>query len=231
MPNETTRVLLVEDDLRIRVELLDALRGSGFHVACASDVAEARAAMLRDQDLVLLDLGLPDGDGLDLCRDLRACGRDVPIIVLTARDAPEQRVRGLDVGADDYVVKPFHMPELLARIRSVLRRARGTLGPGRIVRGSVWADPDARVAGVGERALQLAPREFDLLLFFLRHPDRTWSREQLLDRVWGAAFDGGRRTVDLHVSRLRVEIEANPADPRLLKTVWGAGYRLEADAP
>jgi two-component system response regulator MtrA len=226
MRNATARILLVEDDERIRKELLDGLRGSGFDVDVSVLGRHARLALQRDYDLVLLDLGLPDGDGLDLCRELRARGRSVPVIILTARDAPEHRVRGLDVGADDYVVKPFHMPELIARVRSVLRRAGRTVGPGRAQFQDLWVDPQSRTARRGERVLDLTRREFDLLLFFLRFPGRTWTRDQLLDRVWGPTFGGDSRTVDLHVRRLRAKIEDDPGDPKYLATVWGVGYRM-----
>lgn len=220
------RILLVEDDERIRKELLDALRAASFDVEVAISLEGARRSAERDYDLILLDLGLPDGDGLDLCRSLRASGRGLPIIILTARDAPEQRVRGLDVGADDYVVKPFHLPELVARVRSVLRRAGRSVGPGEVNLGELSADPESRVARRGGRPIELKRREFDLLLFLMRHPGRTWTRDQLLDRVWGADYDGDSRTVDLHVRRLRTKVEDDPSDPRLIETVWGVGYRL-----
>ena len=153
----------------------------------------------------------------------------MPIIILTARDAPEDRVRGLDVGADDYVIKPFHLPELIARVRSVMRRAGHAFGPGRVQHGILWADPERHVAGLDRTEVVLKPREFDLLLFLLRHPGRTWTREQLLDRVWGAEYEGDIRTVDLHVRRLRAKIEEDASDPRYLETVWGVGYRLREE--
>ncbi len=226
MPTRELQLLVIEDDERIRRELLDALRAAGFGVTVAVCVADAERAIHRQHDLILLDLGLPDGDGLDLCRHLREAGRGVPIVILTARDAPEQRVRGLDVGADDYVIKPFHMPELLARIRSLLRRAGRAIGPGVARCGDLWADPESRKAGCDERSLELTPREFDLLIFLLRHPGRAWTRDQLLDRVWGADYDGENRTVDSHIRRLRSYIEADPGDPRYIGTVWGIGYRM-----
>ena len=220
------RVLLVEDDARIREELCDALGAAGFSVEAAATLREARAALERPLDLLLLDLGLPDGDGLVLCRALRAAGRELPILVLTARDAPDQRVRGLDVGADDYVVKPFHMPELLARVRSLLRRAGRTFGPGKLAHDDLWIDPETRRAGRAEREISLKPREFELLLFLVRNPGRAWTRDQLLDRVWGPDYAGDARTVDLHVRRLRAKIELDASDPRLIETVWGVGYRM-----
>ena len=226
MTRQANQLLLIEDDERIRRELLDALRAAGFDVEVAASAADARRIMQRQFDLMLLDLGLPDGDGLDLCRQLRQAGRGVPIVILTARDAPEERVRGLDVGADDYVVKPFHMPELLARIRSVLRRAGRTVGPGVARSGDLWADPESRKAGCGERLLELTPREFDLLIFLLRHPGKAWTRDQLLDRVWGPTYEGESRTVDSHIRRLRSYIEEDSGDPQYIGTVWGVGYRM-----
>jgi len=226
MRSVTARILLIEDDERIRKELLDALRASGFDVDVSVLARHARLALQQDYDLVLLDLGLPDGDGLDLCRELRASGRSVPVIILTARDAPEQRVRGLDVGADDYVVKPFHVPELIARVRSVLRRAGRAVGPGLARWRDLTADPESRTAQRGGEPLDLTRREFDLLQFFLRFPGRTWTRDQLLERVWGPSYEGDARTVDLHVRRLRVKIEHDPGDPKYLSTVWGVGYRM-----
>lgn len=219
-------ILLVEDDERIRKEMLDALRAGGFHVDVAVSVADAERALQSQYDLMLLDLGLPDGDGLDLCRDLRNAGRSIPIIILTARDGPDQRVRGLDVGADDYVIKPFHMPEMVARIRSLLRRTGRASGSGPVRVGDLWADPDAHQAGRGELGFSLKPREFDLLVFLMRHPGRAWTRDQLLDRVWGASYAGEARTVDSHVRRLRACIEEDAGDPRYIQTVWGVGYRM-----
>lgn len=229
MPKTKTEILLVEDDTRIRNELLDALRAAGFGVDVSVSKRDAELALRREYDLVLLDLGLPDGDGLDLCRNLRNGGRGLPIIILTARDTPDQRVRGLDVGADDYVVKPFHLPELLARVRSVLRRAGRSTGPGPVRCGEVWADPESRTAGRGSAALEMTPREFDLLEFLLRHPGRAWTRDQLLDRVWGSEYEGETRTVDSHIRRLRAHIEDDPSDPRYIETVWGVGYRMSEE--
>lgn len=229
MASPEIKLLVVEDDDRIRRELLDALRAAGFKVDVAVSCEDAENALTHDYDLMLLDLGLPDGDGLDVCRSLRQRGRSMPIIVVTARDEPDQRVRGLDVGADDYVVKPFHLPELVARVRGVLRRTGRTPGLGPVRLGALWADPDSRTAGLGDRRLELTPREFDLLVFLLRHPGRAWTRDQLLDRVWGPSYRGEARTVDSHVRRLRAQIGEDPGDPRSIETVWGVGYRLRED--
>ncbi|MDA1266600.1 MAG: response regulator transcription factor [Planctomycetota bacterium] len=225
MPKEP-RILVVEDDIRIRRELLDALRSTGFEVDVAVSYRDALISSEREYALILLDLGLPDGDGLDLVRHLRGNGRGVPILILTARDTPDSRVRGLDAGADDYVVKPFHMPELVARVKSILRRSGRVVGQGMVQLDRLWIDAEARKAGKDEAEVTLKPREFDLLLFLMQHPGRTWTRDQLLDRVWGAGFTGDARTVDLHVRRLRAKIEDDSSDPRFIETVWGVGYRM-----
>lgn len=222
--------MLVEDDPQIRSVLLDALRGSGFSVSPCETRREAEF-LLADGDfgLLLLDLWLPDGDGLELCRQLRFDGSSIPIVILTSRDEPDEVVRGLDVGADDYIVKPFRVAELLARIRSVLRRSTPR-GRGALQVGPISANAETRRAWLGDDELQLKPREFDLLLFFLRSPGRVWTRSQLLERVWGPSFEGDDRTVDLHVGRLRAAIEENPRDPQWIETVWRVGYRFHEEA-
>ena len=230
-PLAAPRLLLVEDDLRIRRELVDALEAAGYAVEVAASFAAARAALDTRRDLLLLDLGLPDGDGLDLCRELRRTGSELPILILSARDQPEQRVRGLDVGADDYIVKPFNLPELLARVRSALRRSGAAASPARLGVGDLWLDRESRRVGRGELRVQLKPREFDLLEFLLQHPGRAWTRDQLLARVWGPGYDGDARTVDSHVRRLRAQIEVDPADPVYIETVWGVGYRMREAPP
>lgn len=226
MTRTKPKILLVEDDSRIRRELMDALRGEGFVVDVAVSVRDGWRAIQRDYHLILLDLGLPDGDGMQLVRSLRASGRGVPILILTARDGPQHRVRGLDEGADDYVVKPFHMGELMARVRTILRRAGRSVGMGTVQHETLWIDPESRRAGRDQREIALKPREFDLLLFLMRHPGSAWTRDQLLDRVWGRSFTGDSRTVDLHVRRLRAKIEEDASDPRFIETVWGVGYRM-----
>ena len=226
MLNDRPHLLLVEDDDRIRQELLDGLGNGGFEVDVATTLRSAEDLLDGAYDLMLLDLGLPDGDGLDLCQALRERGRSLPVLILTARDAPEQRVRGLDVGADDYVVKPFHLPELIARVRTILRRAGRAPGPGRISNGALWLDPETRRTGRGEDEVRLKPREFDLLRFLMRNPGRTWTRDQLLDQVWGKGYQGDARTVDLHIRRLRTKVEEDASDPHLIETVWGVGYRM-----
>lgn len=228
MTTAVPRILLVEDDDRIREELARVLGSEGYSVDACSSLTLARHAVERTKPaVVVLDLGLPDGDGLELCRELRARGDSTPIIVLTARDGPEERVIGLDSGADDYVVKPFHPPELAARVRSVLRRSQPEADDDAkvVLSCGLWADPVARSAGKGDRPIDLKRREFELLLFLMRNPGRAWSREQLLERVWEEGFSGDARTVDLHVQRIRAKIEDDKSDPRYIETVWGIGYR------
>ena len=226
MTSTNPRILLVEDDENIRRPLLRDLREADFSVDFDVTLEDARRNLERGYDLLLLDLGLPDGDGLELCRSLRRTDPDLPIVILTARDAPEQRVHGLEAGADDYVVKPFHVPELVARLRTVLRRSGRQDSDGRVSCGDLWADPRSRRAGRGDELLDLRRREFDLLVFFLGHKGRTWTRDQLLSRVWGPGYEGDVRTVDLHVGRLRARIEDDPGAPRWIRTVWGVGYRM-----
>lgn len=225
MPTE--RILLVEDDPRVRHELRVTLTAYGVEVSEAADLAQARLANAAEHTMVLLDLGLPDGDGLAFCRELRDSGVVTPIIVLTSRDDTHDRVAGLDAGADDYVVKPFDAEEVLARIRSVSRRSRQQV-TNRVHRhGDLWVNADSREAGRGDTKIMLAPREFDLLLFLIQHPGKAWTRDQLLERVWGLRGGvGDSRTIDLHVRKIRKKIEDHPAEARLIATVWGIGYRF-----
>ena len=226
MPRNDDRLLLIEDDHRIRCELLEALNQEGFDTQVAISPKDARAALEQSFGGLIIDLGLPDGNGLNLVRELRAQGRGLPILILTARDAPEERVQGLESGADDYVVKPFHLPELIARIKNLLRRSGRNFGKGPIQYAELTLDPEARTATRHGELLTLKPREFALLLFLVQHPGRTFTRDQLLDEVWGNEYTGDARTVDLHVRRVRARIEDDPGDPRLIHTVWGVGYRM-----
>jgi two-component system response regulator ResD len=222
------RILLVEDDPRLRAELLATLGEAGYEASFARSLAEARRRARHTPDVILLDLVLPDGNGLTLCQELRRAGVDVPIIAITARDAIEQRVEGLDAGVDDYLVKPFSVVELLARIRSATRRYLGKVASDRLAVGDLWLDPRTKCAGRGDVELEFTPQEFELLQFLLQNPGVAWSREQLLRHAWGLSHAvGDQRTVDTHVRRLRVKIEDDPARPRILCTVWGAGYRLD----
>jgi DNA-binding response OmpR family regulator len=224
--------LLVEDDARLAALTADYLGGHGLVVTCVGDGAAGLAeALRRSYDVVLLDLMLPGKDGLDVCRELRARS-DVPIIVLTARGDEVDRVKGLEMGADDYLAKPFSPRELLARIRAVVRRARGQVGPAvRTIRvGALFLDPGARRATVGEQEIILTGYEFSLLYALASRAGRVLTREQLIELAGGSADDAFDRSVDVHVSRLRQKLGDDPKNPRMLKTVRGSGYLLAAVA-
>jgi DNA-binding response OmpR family regulator len=213
-------VLLIEDEAEIAGLVRAYLERDGFQVAWA-DRAEQGLTELqrREVQLVVLDLQLPDGDGLDLCRTIRS-GSRVPIVILTARDEEIDRITGLELGADDYVCKPFSPRELLARIRAVLRRLEPEGDPHSTL-GDVSLDRLGRTVSVGGSEVELTAMEFDLLCYFADNAGIVLSRERLLDRVWGTTFPGGTRTVDVHVAQLRRKL----ARPELIRTVRGAGYK------
>jgi two-component system, OmpR family, response regulator ResD len=225
-------LILVVDDEPTIVEVVELyLRREGFEVASAADGSAALAAVERRRpDLVVLDLMLPGMSGLEVAQRLRAGGR-LPIIMLTARGEETDRVVGLELGADDYVVKPFSPRELVARVKAVLRRAQPEPAPAspasELAHGPLRLDTAARTASLQGRPLGLTAREFDLLAFLMRHPGQVFTREQLLDQVWGFTFASDMSTVTVHIRRLREKIEVDPATPLLLTTVWGVGYRLE----
>ena len=223
----TKRILVVDDELKI-VRLVRAyLEGAGFRVLVAYDGQEALAVFRHERpDLVILDLNLPGMDGLDVCRTIRRRS-DVPIIMLTARIEEADRLIGLELGADDYVVKPFSPREVVARVRAVLRRAEGLLRqPEVIAAGDVTLDLTRRQARVGGRLLDLTAMEFDLLAVLARRPGQVFSRMQLLDLVQGGAFEGYERTIDAHVKNLRKKLGDDPRRPRYIETVRGLGYRF-----
>jgi DNA-binding response OmpR family regulator len=228
----TLTALLVEDDARLAALTREYLEGHGVVVTVASDGRRGLAeALTRRHDVVLLDLMLPEKHGLEVCRELRARS-DVPIIVLTARGEEADRVMGLELGADDYLPKPYSPRELLARMRAVVRRARGRAGPSlEVVRvGALTVDPAARRATYGGRELPLTGYEFALLKALAERAGRVLSREQLMEMAKGSAEESFDRSVDVHVSRLRQKLGDDPKRPRLIKTVRGAGYLLAADA-
>ena len=228
------RVLVVEDDPTVSEVVATYLVRAGYDVQCAGDGLEGlRLATPTLPDLVVLDLMLPGIDGLEVCRRLRDRG-PVPVVILTALGDESDRVLGLELGADDYVTKPFSPRELVLRVGSVLRRSRGGVGaaaqPGRVLRtGGIEVDVAAHRARRDGAELLLTAREFDLLVFLAEHPGRAFTREELMQRVWGWAY-GDLSTVTVHVRRLREKIEDDPGAPRLLVTVWGVGYRLEPAA-
>jgi two-component system, OmpR family, response regulator MprA len=219
------RVLVVEDDAEIADVLRRSLRNEGYEVKSAADGVEALdTAVGFVPDLVVLDLGLPKLDGVEVCRRLRADG-DVPILMLTARAETEDRVAGLDSGADDYLVKPFERQELLARIRALLRR-RPPRGSASHSVGDLQLNPDTREVRRGERQIELTNREFELLEFLMRNERLIVSRERLLDEVWGYDPTAATNTIDVFISNLRRKLEAG-GEPRLLHTKRGAGYVLK----
>jgi DNA-binding response OmpR family regulator len=221
------RVLIVDDDPTISDILSRYLVREGYEV---ESVVDGRRAVERPRekppDLILLDLMLPGLSGLAVCRRLRAF-TSVPIIMVTARGEENERVFGLRLGADDYVVKPFSARELAARVGSVLRRARRADTPSveKAVAGAIEVDLAARTVAVSGVPVTLTAREFDLLAFLIEHPNHAFSREELLERVWGYRI-GDTATVTVHIRRLRTKLEADPADPAHLLTVWGVGYRF-----
>ena len=223
------RVLVVDDDPTVREVVVSYLRASGHHVDETGD-GESVAALMRDNpaDLVVLDLMLPGIDGLEVCRRPRASS-DVPVIMLTALGTETDRVVGLELGADDYVTKPFSPRELVLRVESVLRRAGERTKPeeGRLEDGDLVVDLARHEATLGERVLALTSREYDLLQFLVSNPGTAFSREELLQQVWGWSF-GDQSTVTVHVRRLREKVEVDPTMPERLVTVWGVGYRWEA---
>jgi two-component system, OmpR family, response regulator RegX3 len=219
-------VLLVEDEASISEPFSRALAREGFVPIVASTVAEARAALEEhDPDIVLLDLMLPDGDGRELARELRA-GSLLPIIMLTARGSEIDRVVGLELGADDYVVKPFAATEVIARIRAVLRRSRRRDLAERLTAGDVTVDIAARQAWLAERELSLTRKEFDLLARLARSAGHVVTREDLMSDVWDENWFGSTKTLDVHIAALRRKLGEDPAVPRHIQTVRGVGFRF-----
>jgi DNA-binding response OmpR family regulator len=221
-----TKLLLVEDDETLRETLAYNLTREGYDVTQAGDgVVGLDLARERRPDLVVLDIMLPGLDGLTVCRTLRR-DSDVPIVLLTARSGEVDRIVGLDSGADDYVVKPFSLGELLARLRAVMRRGRSESAT-TLQAGDLTLDLLAHRAFSGEASLNLTPKEFDLLAELIRHRGAVLTRELLVERVWGFDFGGDTRTVDVHIRALREKIEDDPAEPNRIQTVRGLGYRFE----
>lgn len=224
----TQRILIIEDEPEIANYLRRGLVLEGFQVTVAADGPTGLAAARETpHDLVILDLMLPGIDGLEVARRLRAAS-DVPIIILTARDAVADRVRGLENGADDYLVKPFAFEELLARIRVQLRRRQASSGSEVLRFGNLTLDTAARELRIGERRVELTAKEYDLLELFMRHPNQVLTREVIYDRVWGYDFGGESNIIEVYVRYLRQKLEAH-GEPRVIHTVRGAGYILREE--
>jgi DNA-binding response OmpR family regulator len=225
------KILLVEDEKTLAKALKFNLEKEGFRVEVAFDGEEALNAMSRKEpDLVILDLMLPKIDGYEVCRSIRRSS-DVPIIMLTARDEDIDKILGLELGADDYMTKPFNTRELLARIRAILRRTvqQAAAAKNFIKIGDLQIDAIKRKVTVKGREVTLTSREFNLLSLLASNPGKVYSREELLEEIWGDDYSGDVRTVDVHIRHLREKIEEFPAEPNIILTVWGAGYKFREE--
>ena len=230
MTNSQHRILVVEDDRHLAEGMAENMRAEGYLADTAHDGRAGLAqALAADYDLLILDVMLPHMDGFALCREMREKGKNTPVLFLTARGDPQDRVRGLEAGGDDYLTKPFSPRELIARINAVLRRAGSTPSSDVIDVEGLRLDQAGHRVLVGERTVPLGPTEYRMLEFFMTHPERVYTREQLLDRVWGGNVYVEERTVDVHIRRLRKALEEFGYD-RLVQTVRGAGYRFSSRA-
>ncbi len=230
------RILLVEDDAPIADLLSLHLRDEGLEVVHCARGDDSLVELERGNwDAIVLDLMLPGVDGLEICRRARAMTRYTPIIMISARASETHRILGLELGADDYLSKPFSVLELVARVRALLRRVdalaqNARLDAGSLVLNGLSIDPLAREVTLDGVALDLTPREFDLLYFFARHPGKVYSRMDLLNAVWGYQHEGYEHTVNTHINRLRAKVEVDPSNPQRILTVWGRGYKFAAGA-
>lgn len=228
------RILVVEDDNDIAELIALHLRDNEFDVTIASNGHEGmRLAFAREWELAILDIKLPGPDGLTICRSLRRDKSYMPILMLTSKSSELDRVLGLELGADDYVTKPFSVSELVARVKALFRRIdsleKTVPGAGSPISiGDLKIDPTSRSVSLSGEPVTLTAREFDLMLQFARNPNHVFSRAQLLDHVWGYGHEGYEHTVNSHINRLRAKIEPDPAHPEIIVTVWGVGYKMEA---
>jgi DNA-binding response OmpR family regulator len=223
-------ILLIDDDIRLCELLRTFLTGQGFALTIANTAEGGlKSARRNEYHLIILDIMLPDGDGLEVCKTIRTTSA-VPIIMLTARGANEDKIIGLELGADDYLTKPFHPRELVARMKSVLRRntpaAWQDMRP--IEFDDFYLNPSKQIVKIGDREVELTTVEFQLLKVLASNPGKVFTRERLLDLVKGREFDGIDRSIDVHISRVRNKIEQDPKKPRWIKTIWGTGYRFQA---
>ncbi|MGO2144126.1 MAG: winged helix-turn-helix domain-containing protein [Serratia bockelmannii] len=228
------RILIVEDDGDIAELLQLHLRDEGYAISHAADGNQGMAMLEQGGwDALILDLMLPGVDGLEICRRARTTTRYTPIIITSARSSEVHRVLGLELGADDYLAKPFSMLELVARVKALFRRQEAMsrnlrMDAGVLSFNDLTIDPIAREVHLHQQPVELTPREFDLLYFFARHPGQVFSRLSLLNQVWGYQHEGYEHTVNTHINRLRIKIERNPAEPERILTVWGMGYKFAA---
>ncbi|WP_312496935.1 response regulator transcription factor [Pseudomonas cremoris] len=235
--DQPKRVLVVEDDAHIADLICLHLRDEHFEVVHSADGSEGlRLLEQGGWDALILDLMLPGVDGLEICRHARAMARYTPIIITSARSSEMHRILGLELGADDYLAKPFSMPELVARVKALLRRvdamARNLkMDAGSLELGQLFINPLTRDATLQGQRLDLTPREFDLLYFFARQPGKVFSRMDLLNAVWGYSHEGYEHTVNTHINRLRAKVEDDPANPARILTVWGRGYKFAESSP
>ena len=235
--DQPKRVLVVEDDAHIADLICLHLRDEYFEVVHSADGSEGlRLLEQGGWDALILDLMLPGVDGLEICRHARAMARYTPIIITSARSSEMHRILGLELGADDYLAKPFSMPELVARVKALLRRvdamARNLkMDAGSLDLGQLFINPLTRDVTLQGQRLDLTPREFDLLYFFARQPGKVFSRMDLLNAVWGYSHEGYEHTVNTHINRLRAKVEADPANPVRILTVWGRGYKFAETSP
>lgn len=226
-------LLVVEDDENISSAISEYFSRAGYNVKTAEDgLMGVKTALDDPPDAVVLDLMLPKMDGLAVCRELREKVNYLPILMLTAKDDVVDKVLGLEMGADDYITKPFSLRELEARVKSVLRRSRTPQGSDNakdeapIIRGRLRIDPARREVTIGDRQVDLTPKEFDLLRLFAANPGRVFPRKYLLEKIWDYSYEGYDRTIDSHINRLRAKIEENPENPQMVLTVWGIGYKF-----
>ncbi|MBK9707243.1 MAG: response regulator transcription factor [Acidobacteria bacterium] len=227
------KLLVVEDDPAIQRMISDYFRHTGYEVIAAGDgETGVRMALSDKPTVIILDLMLPKLDGLSVCRQVREKSPNIPIIMLTAKDDLVDKVLGLEMGADDYMTKPFSLRELEARLKSLLRRIRTKAveeddsDQAPIVRGDLRIDPARREVTIAGRSIDLTPKEFELLTLFASHPGRVYSRKYLLENIWDYTYGGYDRTIDSHINRLRSKVEEDPDEPKLVLTVWGVGYKF-----
>jgi DNA-binding response OmpR family regulator len=224
----TKKILVIDDEEKIVTVLKAYLEQSGYQVVTAADGKAALTAFQREKpDFMILDLTLPGLDGLEVCRAVRRQS-NIPILMLTARVEEADKLMGLELGADDYVVKPFSPREVVARVRTIFRRASGEVAQNEIIRvGNLEIDMDQHTVLVGDHQVELTPTEFDILVVLARQPKRVFTRLQIMEQAQGNAFEGYERTIDAHIKNIRLKLEPNSKDPTFIHTVFGVGYKLE----